>query len=117
MPRIVLGVIILYILIFIYCFSTLAFLFINVGHRAVVIYLLPFGIVSLAIALGLCRRKIIYFKLAKVFNFAILVILIFLFVEEIIYGQKLDYYLVFWVIGFGIVQVIFYTEKFKKWFN
>ena len=117
MPRIVLGVIILYILIFIYCFSTLGFLFTNVGHRAAIIYLLPFGIVSLAIAWGLYRRKIVFLKLAKVFNFAVLVILIFLFVEEIIYGQRLEYYYVFGVIVFGIVQVIFYTENFKKWFS
>jgi hypothetical protein len=116
-PRIVTGVIILYILIFIYCFSALGFLFTNGGHQALIIYFLPFGIVSLAIAWGFFRRKIIYFKLAKVFNFAILVILIFLFVEEIIYGQKLDYFIVFLVIVFGIVQVIFYTEKFKKWFS
>ena len=120
MPRIVLGLIIFYILIFIYCSSTLVLLSYG-GHRAAIIYLLPFGIASLAIAWGFYRRKIVYAKLAKVFNFAIPVILIFLSVEEIIYGQRLDYYSVFWVIlwviVFGIVQVISYTTKFKKWFS
>jgi hypothetical protein len=77
---------------------------------------LPFGIVSLGIAWGLYRRKIVYLKLAKVFNLAVLVILILLLVEEIIYGQRLGYYGVFGVMLFGIVQAIFYTNKFKKWF-
>ncbi len=117
MQVIIFGVMAFYIFIFIWCVSTLAFLFTNVGHRGVIVYLLPLGIISLAITWGFYRRNIIYLTVAKTFNFALLVLTIWFVIHDFRYSQTHDYYNLVAIIAFGIVQTLIYTRKCKKWFH